>query len=311
VTAGSKEPSLAQLRMLVIMADELNFARTARRVHLSQPAVSRQIAALEHRLGVQLFERTTRGVALTEPGRALIDQSRAVVQAVDRLLVQATRECSQGSGTVVIGSFEAVNALPPIPRILEDVRAAHPRVGLQIRRLGFSDFGDAILEGEVDAAFVFLPVTEGIQVQPLHAGARCVAMSSNDVLASESMLTMAQLGSRPYVGMSERTPQMWRRFWSFDPRPDGSRVRFSSHRVADFESALPLIALGDGIQLPPAAARYLYPRPGVAYVDASDLPGCLTALAWLPQNRDRPVVRSLRHLARAHHDRGLRLDAEP
>jgi DNA-binding transcriptional LysR family regulator len=297
--SGGREPSLQQLRLLVILAEELHFGRTARRSHMSQPAVSRHIAALEQQLGVQLFERATRTVSISAAGHALVEPARAVIDAADELLTQAAREAEQISGRLVIGSFEALSAMPPIPRVLKEIRERHPRIGIEVRRLGFDEIADAILDGDVEAAFVFLPVSEGIQVEPLTVGPRCVAMSSKDPLASRPSIALAELGRRPFIGMSDRIPDAWRRFWSCDPRPDGSPVDYTPHAVTDFDSALPLIALGEGIHLPPAAARLLYPRPGVSYVDVTDLPPCTAALAWLPKNRDSPLLTTLRRLARA------------
>jgi DNA-binding transcriptional LysR family regulator len=91
---------------------------------------------------------------------------------------------------------------------------------------------------------------------------------------------------------------VFRDFWSADPQPDGSRVRFSPHSIVDYESALPLIAMGQGIQLPPDATRRLYPRHGVSYVDVTDPEPWTAALCWLPRRRDEPLVAALRQASR-------------
>jgi DNA-binding transcriptional LysR family regulator len=293
-----RDPSTHQLRLFLVLAQELHFGRAATRLFMTQPAFSQQIRALERILSLDLVDRTSRRVALTPAGQALIADARSVVEASDQLRRTADFQARTMAGYVTIGSVEAVTAMSPIPQVLEDIRARYPQLDIRIRRLSFAEFADAILQGDVDAAFVFLPVPEGIQVQPLDTGPRCAAMASNDPLASQPTLTLDQLSDRPCIGWSPQIPKVWRNFWSADPRPDGSPARYSPHAVRDYDSALPLIALGEGIQLPPDTARHLYPRPGVTYVDVTGLPPWTTALAWLPKNRDTPIVTTLRQTAR-------------
>jgi hypothetical protein len=179
------------------------------------------------------------------------------------------------------------------------MRALHPQLALRIRRLDFADFTEAILNEDVDAAFVFLPLPAGIQTHPLATGPRCAAIASSDPLASRPSLTLSQLSHHAFVGFPPQVPRVWRDHWSVNPRPDGTIVRYSPHAAADFETALSLIALGEGIEFPPDLARPLYPRPGVTYVNVTDLAPYTTALAWLPNNRDKPAITALRHTARA------------
>lgn len=264
---------------------------------MTQPAFSQQIRSLERRLGLELVDRTTRHVALTAAGRALLPDASATVAAADRLLQAADRQARTVSGQVVIGSLEAVTAVPPVPEIIEELRKLHPDLDIQIHRTGFAGSPDALLKGEVDVSFAFLPVPAGMETLSLISGPRCAAMASDDPLAAEKSLTLDQLADRPCIGWAPQVPRVWQEFWSADPRPDGSRVPHSPHAVSDFESALTVIPLGEGIQFPPTVARELYPRPGVSYVDVTDLEPWTMVLAWLPKNRDMPHVVALRQAA--------------
>ncbi|MGW8376975.1 LysR family transcriptional regulator [Streptomyces sp. ODS28] len=292
-------PSTHQLHLFLTLATELHFRRSARRVFLSQGAFSQQISALERRLGLSLVDRTTRRVALTGAGSALVPYARAVLSAVDDLQ-RAVREVRRGSpGPMTLGSFEATASLPPVPAILDALRSRTPGLGIQLTCQGFAECPYALVNGLVDAAFTFLPVPEGVQTRTVATGPRCAAISSADPLAGRGTLTLADLAARPVIGWAPGVPGAWREQWSADPRPDGSRARCSGHEVAGYESALPLIALGEGIQFVPSVARELYPRPGVSYVEVTDLPPCTAVLAWLPERRDDPRVAALRHAADA------------
>jgi hypothetical protein len=85
-----------------------------------------------------------------------------------------------------------------------------------------------------------------------------------------------------------------------DPRPDGSRVRITEHQIAGMEGLLTTVALGRAIAFLPGAARALYPRPGIRYVEVADLPPCTPALAWTGKNAQRPEVVALRWVAARH-----------
>ncbi|MGP4003411.1 LysR family transcriptional regulator [Streptomyces sp. 8N706] len=293
----STDPSAQQLRLFLLLAEELHFGRAAKRAFMTQPAFSQQIRSLEERLGVTVVDRTTRTTGLTAAGHELLPDMRAAVEAADRLRQAAAEQTRALSGRVVIGSFEAITSVPPIPAILEELKAEHHGIEVEVLRMGFADCADTILEGAVDAAFVFPPLPSGIQIQRLATMPRVVCMADSDPLAHQGPLTLDQLSDRPFIGWSPRIPKVWRDFWATDPRPDGKPVQYTSHQITEFEPALTAIALGEGIEFPPEPARWLYQRHGVTYVEVSDLPPCYAALAWRSQDRDRTIVTALRQAA--------------
>src|SRR5512145_2714275 len=100
---GAAMPDLRQLRTFVAVAEELNFTRAAERLHLAQQAVSKSVRQLEGQLGVELLERTTREVHLTEAGAALLESGREALAAADAAFSRA-RDVGLGlSGTVRVG----------------------------------------------------------------------------------------------------------------------------------------------------------------------------------------------------------------
>ncbi|MFI0774284.1 LysR family transcriptional regulator [Streptomyces sp. NPDC021212] len=238
-TEGTNYPGIRQLRLFLLLAEELHFGHAARRAYLAQPTFSRHIQALERQLGAELVARTTRRTELTDVGRTLLPRIREVVDAAERLHSSARHQAA--AGRMVIGSFEAVTSMAPIPAIMDELHRLIPEVDVQVLRTGF-DSPAAIFRGDVDASFVFLPVPEGIQTYPLAHGARCAAMSSSDPLASEGPLRLSDLSDHEHIGWSPDIPAVWRDFWSVDPRPEGIAVRYTPDAVTDYESALILIA---------------------------------------------------------------------
>lgn len=87
--------SLSQIRYFITVAEEGNVGRASQRLYVAQPAISRQIRALEDEIGTSLFRRTTRGMTLLPPGRVFLDHARAILDAVDRAVV-ATRAVPEG-----------------------------------------------------------------------------------------------------------------------------------------------------------------------------------------------------------------------
>src|SRR6201996_9368942 len=120
---------LRHLRYFVIVAEEQNVTRAAERLHVSQPPLSRQIHDLEAELGVELFHRTAKSLALTEAGKVFLNEARAVLLRVDKA-VETVRTVARGDrGSLRIGYSPslAVELLPKALRVLE-----HERPGIRV-----------------------------------------------------------------------------------------------------------------------------------------------------------------------------------
>jgi DNA-binding transcriptional LysR family regulator len=294
---GKREPSLHQLRLFLVLAQELHFGRAAARVCVSQPAFSQQIRSLEQRLGVVLVERGSRNVRLTAVGQSITEEARAVVDAMSRLRQAADRHAGAARGLLKIGSLGAEAAMPYAQAILAHLRGLHPDLEVEVRNLTFVDMFSALLSGEVDAAFLRGPLPGGIQSLHLASETRVVCLSSDDPLADRDTLTLGQLADRAVVDMPPEVPRSWWNHLTVNPRPDGTRVRFGPV-VRDTEAMVLAVTQGSAITFLPAAARRLYPRAGITYVDCPELGLSTAELAWLPDHRDEPAVSALREAAR-------------
>lgn len=293
-----RAPSVHQLRLLLVVAEELHFGRAAARMFISQPALSQQIQALEERLGVSLIERGAGGVRLTPAGRAVAEESRAVVEGLDRLLRVADSHAGAITGRLRVGSLGAEAAMPHAGAVLARLRDHHPHLEVEVRNLGFIQQFDSLTDGEVDAAFLRGPLPSGFQSCRLATEPRVVCLAADDPLAGAGTLTLAQLGDRVLVDMPRGVPRAWWDHLTVNPRPDGTPVRFGPV-VRDTEAMVLAVLQKRAITFLPASARRLYPRPGLVYVDVPELGESVSFLAWLPANRDLPAVRALRAAARS------------
>ncbi|MFV0131986.1 LysR family transcriptional regulator [Streptomyces sp. HMX87] len=285
------------MRLFLVLGEELHFGRASARLFITQPALSQQIRDMERRLGVRLFERTSRDVMLTSAGRALLAEARAAVDAVDRMRRVADSQARQLSEQLVVGSIGAEAAMPHTRAVLRTLQDRHPRMALRVVSLNFIDHIAALVRQEVDVVFLRPPVPAGIELLHLAEEPRVACLPADDHLAALPALTLAQLAGRPVIAMPEQVPRVWWDFWAVDPRPDGSPVRYGPV-VTDMESLLHVVADGEAMCFLPAAARDLFPRPGIRYVDVTDLSPSSSALAWLAERRADPTIAAIRQAAR-------------
>ncbi|MFF1520445.1 LysR family transcriptional regulator [Streptomyces sp. NPDC058305] len=294
---GGREPSLHQLRLFLVLAEELHFGRAAVRVFISQPALSQQIRALEERLNVPLLERRGGSLTLTSAGEALVGRAREVLDAMAKLLQVSDARASAVQGRLRVGSLGAEAAMSHATTVLDRLRNRHPHLEVEVRNLNFVEQFDALADGTVDAAFLRAPLPASFQSVELATEPRVICLPADDPLADKGELTLAQIADRAVVDMPPEVPRAWWDHLTVNPRPDGTSVRYGPV-VRDTEAMVLAVLQKRAITFLPAAARRLYPRPGLTYVDCPELGNSVSCLAWLPANRDVPAVHALRAAAR-------------
>ncbi|MBK6516665.1 MAG: LysR family transcriptional regulator [Polyangiaceae bacterium] len=152
--------SIRQLQYLVAVAETLGFRRAAERCHVSQPTLSAQIRELEGVLGVQLFERTRRRVAVTRAGEALVPRARAVLVALDDVLDEAKRLKDPFAGTLEIGVIPTV-APYLLPDLTPALTARYPKLSVVYREEKTADIVRHLDEGKLDAGLLALEADIG------------------------------------------------------------------------------------------------------------------------------------------------------
>ncbi|MGX5185865.1 LysR family transcriptional regulator [Streptomyces avermitilis] len=293
--SGVSDPSVHQLRLFLMLAEELHFGRAAQRLYISQPAFSRQIKRLEEQLGLTLVQRSTRRVQITMAGENLLPRIRALVEAADALRQAASEHARSVTGRVVLGSY--ITALPVVTELVAVLRRRHPALNVALREVDFVEQVGALTDGSVDAVLCYGPVPPGIQALRLATEPQAVCLPDSHPLATRTAVSLAELADLPVVGLAASVHREWRKFWAADPRPDGTPVAYTDDAASTFESSVSAVSRGHGIRFVSVACRELFPRPGIRYVDVIDAPPCTALLAWSAERRDAPGVVALRRAA--------------
>jgi len=145
---------LYQLRTFAAVAEESHLTRAAERLHLSQPAVSGHVKALESELGVRLFERTSTGMALTTAGSELLEHARRVLSAADDVKRAAQQMQGDVAGILRVGTVADPEA-NRLGELLALARDTHPRLKLELHQAMSGAALAGVQSGELDASFFF------------------------------------------------------------------------------------------------------------------------------------------------------------
>jgi DNA-binding transcriptional LysR family regulator len=144
---------LRELRAFVVVAEEGGLSAAARRLHVSQPALSQTVSGLERRLGVKLLVRSSTGVRPTEAGTALLGEARAVLARHDQALRAMARYTAPGGGALRIGiPLELPSGL--LDPALAELAEAFPDTRVQARHLSTAEQLAALRAGEVDVGLL-------------------------------------------------------------------------------------------------------------------------------------------------------------
>jgi DNA-binding transcriptional LysR family regulator len=190
---------LKYMEAVIAVAEELNFSRAAGRLHLSQPAITKQIAELEESLGVILFVRDHHVVSITDAGRAYIEQARIAVLHAERA-IQAARAAGQDA-EMILNLGRTPYADPFFTSTLLATRLPlFPRLRLNLTS-GFScDLAHQVLAGELDVALVIEPPESGVLTGlKVDESPFYVVVSQEDELAGYPSLTLAQLAGKRWI----------------------------------------------------------------------------------------------------------------
>ena len=294
---------LRHLRLFVAVAEEGHITRAAEKLGMQQPPLSQQIKAMERELDVQLFHRKPRGVELTEAGRALFAEARAVLAHVERALETTHRTARGEQGRLCIGIAPTALFHPPVPRAIRDFREAFPQVSLTLEEGLSYEVVERLCDDRMDVAFVRNVAidVEGIVVIRLLDEPLVAALPSHHgaIRAKrEPALSLESLANHPFVLTGPPGTGLYDETVGCVP---GGRVQ-PSHRATgspDNINARP-VAAGLGVALVPESLQSMK-MDGVVYrrLKVAHQPKAFLGLASRKGDRS-PVLRHfLAHVRKA------------
>ena len=191
---------IRQLRAFVAIAETGTFTAGAKRVHVTQAAISMQIRQLENELGARLFVRAPRRVALTEAGEHLLHRARHILREHDAAQDEIAELAGAARGRLRIGSASATVLTDPLPKILKELRRQHRGVEVSVTSGTSESLVSQILAGELDLAFVSLPVeARGIQTERLNEDQLVAIASSKHRLAKQRAVSAYTLAGEKLI----------------------------------------------------------------------------------------------------------------
>ncbi len=191
---------IRQLKAFLAIAEAKTFTAGARRVNVTQAAISMQIRQLEEEVGLPLFTRTPRRVILTEAGEHLLERARKILREHDAAVAEIAEIAGSEHGRLRIGSASGTFAMNQLPVILQEIRRKYPNSELTVTAGTSSRLVDRILHGEIDTAFVSLPVDNlSISTESLFSDEIVAIAWPGHPLAKEEYISAATLAGENLI----------------------------------------------------------------------------------------------------------------
>ena len=229
-----------------------NVSRAALKLHVSQPALSRQIQDLEEELGFPLFERSAKSVRLTEAGQVFLDEARAVLNRADEAIVKARETASGNQGELQVGYAPAptVRLLPAALRLFQPQM---PKVRVKLHDFSTEELLAGLREGKLALALMVRPGKEllrGLHFEELSRDILCLAVPPQHPLAQQRSVTLIQAADQPLVVFNRKDYPDYHEHLTHLFAPTKRRLKFAE----EHDSATSLITAvesGAGVAVVP------------------------------------------------------------
>ncbi|MCF2525771.1 LysR family transcriptional regulator [Yinghuangia soli] len=271
----------AEMEIFLTLAEELHFGRTATRLHISPALVSQTVKKIERRLGVELFERTSRRVELTEVGAELRDNLLPHRQGIQQALHRAAMAGRGIIGTVTAG-FMGTQAGRLIFAARDRFEARYPGCQVRVVETQLYHHLSQLHDGSADVVLLPMPIDEpGISVGPvLTREPRYIGVAPGHRLAGHVSVSLEDLAGERFATLADSVPRYWADYQLPTHTPSGRLIGRTTEVITTYPEYLALVAAGRAIAMGDSQLPLLYQRPDVVFVPIRDMYPMEHALAW-------------------------------
>ncbi|MGM7637022.1 LysR family transcriptional regulator [Bacillus sp. Hm123] len=276
-----------KLQYFVVTAQEQSISKAAVLLHISQPSLSHSIKKLEGELKFLLFERTAKGIELTEPGKRFYNRALEILEHVHNVEMEIEEIQQMGEGKLSIGLIESVRNW--LPKMVADYTKQHPKLKVELKEM-------LTLEGIIqalnrsDVHFVISNhqiKSDVIHVQELYSEPLVVAMNRHHPLANYQRLYLEDLATEPFIVSTHGLQTRQNLIQMFQRHNLSLKIQFEIER---FEMACRLIEYNVGIALLPINSIKSYRNDDIIYKPIEDESIFRTINLMTIKNRYLPPV---------------------
>jgi DNA-binding transcriptional LysR family regulator len=281
---------LRHLRYFVAVAETENVTRAATKLHVSQPALSRQIHDLEDEIGFSLLERSARSVRLTEAGRTFLTEARAVLLRAEQAVAAARAKTGGMSGEIHVGYAPSltVQILPPMLRAFQ---GEFPQVRVVLHDLSSEEMLARLGTNKLQVALTVRPpekMLRGLFFAEIARYAMVVAVAPNHPLTKLKAVTLQQVAPEPLIGLNRKDyPEA-----HVETKRLFAAVRLKPNFAEEHEGGTGIIAAveaGRGIALVPSSLACIVGTRVKLIPLKPALPPILVGAVWLKENQSELV----------------------
>jgi len=275
---------IRHLRYFLALAEHLHFAKAAAIVNVTQPSLSRQIAALEDELGCELFVRNSRSVSLTAAGLELQRSAQKVVDSLNGA-IRTTQAVARGERGELKIAFTSMIAWTAFPTLVRRYSVQYPNVGINLTEMLPNDLIQSVRTGESDLCLAFrTEVSQPLSYEALQSEKLCIALPADHPHAGKKRLNLSLLKGEPFI-LSPRTiaPTLHDAIMSlchaagFEPQ-----VRMHTHLQGTIVN---LVAEGLGVSVVPQAMAKSGMQ-GVAFISLPESSAMEMGIVWSQENQN-------------------------
>ncbi|OJJ17325.1 transcriptional regulator [marine bacterium AO1-C] len=285
---------IRHLRYFMTVAEELHFRKAAERLYISQPGLSRQIRQMEEDLGVKLFERTNRKVALTPAGQYLKQEVSVLLKSLEEAF-EHTQLMEKGQeGSIKLG-YVGSAMQNVIPDLLIRFREIHPTILFNLTEMDNAQQVKALLNKEIDVGFVRLnQVPEDLQLHPILSDTFSLVLPQNHSLDASNFESLTQLQNESFILFEKDfSPVYFERVMSvFEHAGFNPNI---THYTVHANTIFRLVESQFGVSIVPTSLKEGYDMR-VKFIELKDIPArAVLSIAWNTKNRN-PVLEKMLEL---------------